>query len=216
MNETKQVAIVDDHTLFRKGLAALIGSFPDYRVTIEAGNGEDFIAQLKNNSLPDVVLLDISMPGMDGFATCQWIKDHYPEMKVLALSTMDADTAIIRMIRSGAKGYILKDADLAELKRAFSDLFSMGFFYNDLVSRKIMKSAREVADEQSALLRLNQNELTFLKLACSEKTYQEIAAEMYKSEKTIDGYRADVFSKLNVGSRVGMVMYAIKNNLVQL
>lgn len=216
MNEAKQVAIVDDHTLFRKGLAALIGSFPDYQVTIEAGNGEEFIAQLKNNNLPDVVLLDISMPGMDGFATCQWIRDHYPDMKVLALSTMDADTAIIRMIRSGAKGYILKDADLAELKRAFSDLFSMGFFYNDLVSRKIMKSAKEVADEQSALLRLNQNELTFLKLACSEKTYQEIAAEMFKSEKTIDGYRADVFSKLNVGSRVGMVMYAIKNNLVQL
>ena len=216
MNETKQVAIVDDHTLFRKGLAALIGSFPDYQVTIEAGNGEEFIAQLKNNKLPDVVLLDISMPGMDGFATCQWIRDHYPEMKVLALSTMDADTAIIRMIRSGAKGYILKDADLAELKRAFSDLFSMGFFYNDLVSRKIMKSAKEVAGEQSALLRLNQNELAFLKLACSEKTYQEIAAEMFKSEKTIDGYRADVFSKLNVGSRVGMVMYAIKNNLVQL
>lgn len=216
MNETKQVAIVDDHTLFRKGLAALIGSFPDYQVTIEAGNGEEFIGQLKNNKLPDVVLLDISMPGMDGFATCQWIRDHYPDMKVLALSTMDADTAIIRMIRSGAKGYILKDADLAELKRAFSDLFSMGFFYNDLVSRKIMKSVKEVADEQSALLRLNQNELTFLKLACSEKTYQEIAAEMFKSEKTIDGYRADVFSKLNVGSRVGMVMYAIKNNLVQL
>lgn len=216
MNEAKQVAIVDDHTLFRKGLAALIGSFPDYQVTLEAGNGEEFIAQLKNNKLPDVVLLDISMPGMDGFATCQWIRDHYPDMKVLALSTMDADTAIIRMIRSGAKGYILKDADLAELKRAFSDLFSMGFFYNDLVSRKIMKSAKEVADEQSALLRLNQNELTFLKLACSEKTYQEIAAEMFKSEKTIDGYRADVFSKLNVGSRVGMVMYAIKNNLVQL
>src|SRR6476469_5930603 len=118
MNETKQVAIVDDHTLFRKGLAALIGSFPDHQVTIEAGNGEEFIAQLKNNKLPDVVLLDISMPGMDGFATCQWIRDHYPDMKVLALSTMDADTAIIRMIRSGAKGYILKDADLAELKRA--------------------------------------------------------------------------------------------------
>ena len=219
MSETKYVAIVDDHTLFRKGLSSLINVFPDYKVLFDAATGKDFIAQLKPKSLPDIVLLDISMPEMDGYATCEWIKNNYPEIKVLALSTMDSDTAIIKMIKCGAKGYVLKDADLSELKLAFSELMRVGFFYNDIVSRKVIHSIHQLADGNSnlnAFMSLSENELVFLKLACSEKTYQEIAAEMFKSEKTIDGYRAEVFRKLNVGSRVGMVMYAIKNGVVSL
>lgn len=219
MSDMISVAIVDDHTLFRKGLALLIGVFPNYKVIIEAANGKEFIEALNAADLPDIVLLDISMPEMDGFATCEWIKNNHPQVKVLALSTMDSDTAIIKMIRCGAKGYILKDADLAELKLAFSELLSVGFFYNDIVSRKVMRSINQIVDETSDLngfMRLNENELTFLKLACSEKTYQAIAAEMFKSEKTIDGYRAEIFKKLNVNSRVGMVLYALKNGYVNL
>lgn len=219
MSETKYVAIVDDHTLFRKGLSSLINVFPNYKVLFDASTGKDFIAQLKPHSLPDIVLMDISMPEMDGYATCEWLKNNYPEVKVLALSTMDSDTAIIKMIKCGAKGYILKDADLSELKLAFSELLSVGFFYNDIVSRKVIRSIKELVDDKSelnAFIKLNENELTFLKLACSENTYQEIAAAMFKSEKTIDGYRADVFKKLNVTNRVGMVLYAIKNGIVTL
>ena len=219
MSDTKYVAIVDDHTLFRKGLSSLISVFPGYKVLFEAATGKDFIAQLKPKNLPDIVLMDISMPEMDGFITCEWLKNNYPEVKVLALSTMDSDTSIIRMIKCGAKGYVLKDADLSELKLAFSELFRVGFFYNDIISRKVMHSLSQIVDDKSSLngiMRLNDNELNFLKLACSEKTYQEIAAEMFKSEKTIDGYRAEVFHKLNVSSRVGMVMYAIKNGVVTL
>lgn len=217
MPDFKYIAIVDDHTLFRKGLSSLISVFPDYKVLFDASTGKDFIAQLKPNALPDIVLLDISMPEMDGYATCEWIKNNYPEIKVLALSTMDSDTAIIKMIKCGAKGYVLKDADLTELKLAFSELLAKGFFYNDIVSRKVIQSIHQFTDENNsvnAFQKLNENELVFLKLACSEKTYQEIAAEMFKSEKTIDGYRAEVFKKLNVSSRVGMVMYAIKNGAV--
>jgi DNA-binding NarL/FixJ family response regulator len=219
MSNTKYIAIVDDHTLFRKGLSALVNVFPNYEVLFEAASGKDFIAQLKPNKLPDIVLLDISMPEMDGYATCEWLKNNYPDIKVLALSTMDSDTAIIKMIKCGAKGYILKDADLSELKLAFSELLSVGFFYNDIVSRKVMNSIHQIVDDGSnmnSFMRLNENELTFLKLACSEKTYQEIAVEMFKSEKTIDGYRADLFRKLNVTSRVGLVMYAIKCGVVSL
>ncbi len=219
MNNTKYVAIVDDHTLFRKGLSSLINVFPNYKVLFDAATGKDFISQLKPQSLPDIVLMDISMPEMDGYATCEWLKNNYPEVKVLALSTMDSDTAIIKMIKCGAKGYVLKDADLSELKLAFSELMSVGFFYNDIISRKVIQSVHQLTDEKSGLnafSKLNENELNFLKLSCSEKTYQEIAAEMFKSEKTIDGYRADLFIKLNVTSRVGMVMYAIKNGLVKI
>ena len=219
MPDIKNVAIVDDHTLFRKGLSSLVNAFPDYRVLFDASTGKDFISRLTPKNLPDIVLLDISMPEMDGFATCEWLKNNYPEIKVLALSTMDSDTAIIKMIKCGAKGYVLKDADLSELKLAFSELMRVGFFYNDIVSRKVIQSINQLVDDKSELnsfMHLSENELVFLKLACSEKTYQHIATEMFKSEKTIDGYRAEVFRKLNVGSRVGMVMYAIKNGIVTL
>jgi DNA-binding NarL/FixJ family response regulator len=219
MLDKHNIAVVDDHTLFRKGLISLINVFPTFDVILEASNGKDFIQRLNPEQLPEIVLMDISMPEMDGYATCEWLKSHYPSIKVLALSTMDAETAIIKMIRSGAKGYIVKDADLSELKLAFSELLSIGFFYNELVSRKVIHSISRIVEDNdavTALQKLSDNELTFLRLSCSEKTYQEIANEMFKSEKTIDGYRAELFKKLNVSSRVGMVMYAIKNGIVLL
>ena len=219
MLDKHNIAVVDDHTLFRKGLISLINVFPNFEVILEASNGKDFIQKLNPEHLPEIVLMDISMPEMDGYATCEWLKSHYPAIKVLALSTMDAETAIIKMIRSGAKGYIVKDADLSELKLAFSELLSIGFFYNELVSRKVIHSISKIEEDNdavTALQKLSDNELNFLRLSCSEKTYQEIANEMFKSEKTIDGYRAELFKKLNVSSRVGMVMYAIKNGIVQL
>ncbi len=219
MLDKHNIAVVDDHTLFRKGLISLIKVFPNFDVILEASNGKDFIQRLNPEQLPEIVLMDISMPEMDGYATCEWLKSHYPSIKVLALSTMDAETAIIKMIRSGAKGYIVKDADLSELKLAFSELLSIGFFYNELVSRKVIHSISKIVEDNdavTALQKLSDNELTFLRLSCSEKTYQEIANEMFKSEKTIDGYRAELFKKLNVSSRVGMVMYAIKNGFVEL
>jgi DNA-binding NarL/FixJ family response regulator len=218
MSDTKYIAIVDDHTLFRKGLASLIAVFPDYKVLFDASTGKDFIAQLNPKKLPDIVLMDISMPEMDGFATCEWLKQNHPSVKVLALSTMDAETAIIKMIKCGAKGYVLKDADLSELKLAFSELVRVGFYYNDIVSKKVMQSLTQLVDDKSelsAFMNLNENELTFIKLACSEKTYQQIAKEMFKSEKTIDGYRADIFQKLNISSRVGLAMFAIKHGVVK-
>src|SRR5579875_4092592 len=110
MPDTKYIAIVDDHTMFRKGLVSLINFFPDYKVLFDAANGKDFINQLKPKHVPDIVLLDITMPEMDGYATADWIRVNHPEMKILALSTMDSETAIIKMIRHGAKGYLLKDA----------------------------------------------------------------------------------------------------------
>ncbi len=182
MSDIKQVAIVDDHTMFRKGLAALINLFPRYNVLCEASDGKAFIEKLDAGAVPDILLLDIAMPGMDGFVTAKYVTGHYPNIKILALSTMDADTVIIKMIRNGAKGYVLKDADPAELKQAFDDVLSLGYYYNDLVSRKIIQSVNQLADEDNNIgtfARLTDRELHFLQLACSEKTYAEIAREMF-------------------------------------
>lgn len=218
MNDTRYIAIVDDHTMFRKGLMALVNLFPGYQVLFDAVSGEECIRKLQEGAAPHILLLDIAMPVMDGYAVAGWVRDHYPETRILALSTMDAETAIIRMIKNGAKGYVLKDADPTELKLAFDEVLSLGYYYNDLVSRKIVRSVNLLADEKSdigSMARLSDRELAFLRLACSEKTYQEIAGEMFVSERTVDGYRDALFRKLNVCTRVGLVLYAIRNGIVQ-
>ncbi|HET6253335.1 MAG TPA: response regulator transcription factor [Puia sp.] len=214
----KQIAIVDDNMMFRKGLAALIGLFPGCELLFDAREGEDCIRQLKADMIPDILLMDIAMPGMDGYTATAWVRDHLPAVRVLALSTMDTEGSIIRMIRSGARGYLLKDADPAELKKAFDEVMSLGYYYNDVVSRKIMQTANLMADDSreiQTMARLSDRELTFLRLACSEKTYFEIAQEMHVSDRTVDGYRDALFKKLNVASRVGLVIYAVKNGIVR-
>lgn len=218
-NETRHIAIVDDHTMFRKGLISLINLFPGYKVLLDAANGQDFIKQLQSHKVPDILLLDIAMPEMDGYATAGWVKMHHPEIKILALSTMDAETAIIKMIKNGAKGYVLKDAEPAELKRAFDEVMSLGYFYNEQVSRKIIQSINQLAEQHgefATFAKLSERELSFLRLACSEKTYAEIGKEMFVSERTIDGYRDSLFKKLNITTRVGLVLFAIKNGIVKI
>lgn len=215
MPDTKFVALVDDHTMFRKGLAVLINLFPNYKVSMDVANGKEFIDQLDKERLPDIVLLDIHMPVMDGYATSAWIKNNHPGIKVLALSTMDSDATIIKMIHQGARGYILKDADPKELQVAFEEILAKGYYYNELITRKVMQSIHDTGTESSGgLVRLTDRELEFLKHACSEKNYQQIAGEMFVSERTVDGYRESLFKKFNVTNRVGLVLYAIKNKLV--
>jgi len=219
MNDEKNIAIVDDHTMFRKGLCSLINIFPGYGVTLDAANGNDLIRQLDPAALPDILLLDIAMPGMDGFSLAAWLKDHYPEIRILALSTMESELTIIRMIKAGARGYLLKDAEPAELRRAFDDVIDLGYYFNELVSRKLLQETALLGEEGSAGsggLRLSDRELLFLRLACSEKTYYEIAKEMFVSERTVDGYRDSLFRKLKVSSRVGLVLYAIKNRIISI
>ncbi|QEH42963.1 response regulator transcription factor [Chitinophaga sp. XS-30] len=219
MPDTRYIAIVDDHTMFRKGLAALINLFPRHEVLFEASDGREMIERLKYQRLPDIILLDVTMPGMDGYETADWLRTHHPDIHVLALSTMESEIAIIKMVRHGAKGYILKDAEPDELKLAFSEVCAKGFFFNDLITRKVMQSITQLVNENSPLntfVKLSQRELDFIRKACSEKSYQEIAKEMFVSERTVDGYREALFRKLNVSTRVGLVMYAVKNNLVVL
>ena len=217
MSDVKYVTLVDDHTMFRKGLSVLINLFPQYKVLMDVGNGREFIDQLQPDRLPDIVLLDIHMPVMDGYATAAWLHANHPDIKVLALSTMDSDTTIIKMIHQGARGYILKDADPNELQVAFSEILAKGYYYNELLTRKVIQSFHTAGtDTANALPRLTDREMEFLKHACSEKNYQQIAGDMFVSERTVDGYRESLFKKFNVTNRVGLVLYAIKNQLVQL
>ncbi|HEY4062523.1 MAG TPA: response regulator transcription factor [Puia sp.] len=211
------VALVDDHVLLRNGLARLIVSFGEYEVLLEARSGKDFIRQLPSVRVPDLVLLDINMPEMDGYETACWLRRHYPEIKVLALSMYDTDNSIVRMLKNGVKGYILKDSEPAELKIALESIIHKGFYYSEMVTGKLIHTINTIDEPQyhaGHLLRLNERELEFMKLVCTEWTYKEIADQMYLSPRTIDGYRDTLFEKLNVRTRVGLVMYAIRNGIV--
>ncbi|HEY0273143.1 MAG TPA: response regulator transcription factor [Chitinophaga sp.] len=216
--DTIRVALVDDHQLFREGLAELIRGFQHYEVMMEAENGQDFIARLQGRSAPDIVLLDINMKGMDGYDTAAWLREHCPETRVLALSMYENEQAVIRMLRLGVKGYVLKDIKKQELQQALTSLVQKGYYYTELVTGKLIHAINHLDDLQpstslGALAALNPRELEFLKLVCSELTYKDIAARMNVSVHTVDGYRDALFEKLQVKSRVGLVLYAIRNKI---
>ena len=216
-NNQITIARADDHTLFRKGLCTLIELFPRYKVLFDVSNGKEFIEKIAQFGPPQIALLDISMPEMDGFQTAALLKENYPEVKILALTTMDAESCIIKMIKHGARGYVMKYADPDELKLAFEEVMSIGYYYNDIITRKVMNAIHLIdgnPDEAATLAKTTPREMEFLQLACSEKNYHRIAEEMFVSERTVDGYRDSLFKKFNVSSRVGLILYAIKNSLV--
>lgn len=211
-----KVALADDHQLFRKGIAELINSFSHYFVLFEASNGIELQKLLHPANLPDIIIMDVNMPGMDGFQTMQWLYDHYPDIPVLALSMLDDEKTIVRMLKNGVKGYLLKDAHPNELHEAMDALIKKGFFYSDLVTGRLIHSLNDdkESDRLSQLSKLSEREIDFLKLCCSELPYKEIAAQMFISPRTADGYREKLFEKLDIKSRVGLALFAIKNRIV--
>ncbi|GAA3993297.1 response regulator transcription factor [Mucilaginibacter dorajii] len=206
------IAIVDDHTLFRNGVAALMKEFKGLTVVFEANNGEHMQQLLPKNTLPDVVLMDLNMPVMDGYAATTWLKKHHPQIKVLALSMYEDDKAVIKMIKCGAAGYVLKGADPREVFNAIKTVYEKGVFINELVSGKLIRSVANQQTEPS----FSKNEIEFLKLSCSELTYKEIADKLCVSPRTVDNYRESLFLKLNLKSRTGLVLYAIQNQVITL
>jgi len=209
-----KVVLADDHVLLRQGLANLIDGFGNYKVAFQADNGRDFIEKLARDAKPDIVLMDINMPLMDGYETSLWLKENAPGIRVLALSMYDDEISIIRMFRAGVKGYVLKDCEPAELRHALDVVMDRGFYYSDLVTGVFMHSVTRAQDDpMGKAIDLNSREVGFLKLCCSEMTYKEIASEMNLSPRTIDGYRDDLCAKLGVKTRIGLVMYAIRNGI---
>ncbi|RPD96025.1 DNA-binding response regulator [Aureibaculum marinum] len=206
------IAIVDDHLLFAQSLKSLINTFDDFEVIHHALNGKIFIDDLKNKTeLPKIVLMDLNMPIMDGLETTKYLNKHYPNIKILALSMDDDENSILKMIKNGAKGYLLKDIHPNILKEALYGLINEGYYHSKMVSDTLVHSLHPSAEKKINLL---DRELEFLKLASTEMTYKEIADVMHLSPKTIDGYREQLFKKLEVKNRIGLVVYALKNNLV--
>ncbi len=209
------VGLVDDHQLFLKSLRLMLESFKEYDVVIEALHGEDLKNKLNNSrTIPDLMLIDVNMPVMDGIATSKWLTEHYPAMKLIALSMNDTDTAIIDMIKAGCCAYLLKDTHPTELEKALKEVVTKGYYNADVSNinfrRLLLKST-----EAPAII-LTEKEKQFLSYACSELTYKQVAAEMNLSERTIDGYREALFAKFQVQSRVGLCLEALRKGFVKL
>jgi len=214
------LALVDDHTLFRKGLISLIEMVgKDYSILFEASNGIDLQKKLNPQQQPDLILMDINMPGMDGFSSVQWLNDNFPLIHILVVSMIEKEEPIIKMLKLGVKGYLCKDVEPEVLAEALHAILNKGFYYTDFITGKLVHSLKnDKGDDmkKNTLNSMSSQEKIFLQLACSELTYNEIAAKMFLSPKTIDGYRNSLFEKLQVKSRVGLVLFAVKHGLVEL
>jgi DNA-binding NarL/FixJ family response regulator len=184
----------------------------------EADDGLEMQQQLHNAPvLPDIIVMDINMKRLDGFGAVEWLSRHFPEIRVLVVSMIESEESVLRMIKLGVKGYLGKDVEPIVMGNALESIHKNGFYYTDLITGKLVHSLRSTETKghfSSSLEDLSEREFEFLKLACTEMTYQEIAARMYLSPKTIDGYRISLFERFGVKTRVGLAIYAIRNKLV--
>jgi len=214
MNNTKthNVVIVDDHLLFAGSLEKLIHSFSGFKVLYHAKNGKDLQQKIKDEvEKPEIILLDINMPVMNGHETVIWLSEHHPDIKVLALSMEDDEEVILKMLCNGAKGYLLKDIHPDKLIEALNEVIDKGYYHSEKVAATLLHSLHN--DQKINAPVFKDNEIIFMILACSEMTYKEIAEKMNLSPKTIDGYRQELFNKLHIKNRVGLVLYALKNDI---
>ena len=210
-----KLAIVDDQLLFRKGLIALIKSYEELDVVIEASNGQELLDKLKKRKV-DLVITDLEMPVMDGIEVTEKIRQKYPEMKVLALTMHDDDSFVVHLIEKGANGYLLKDYDIELVVDAVYAVMENGYYFNDRVSKAmvkgLIKSKKIIPSFNRA--QLTSREISVIELICKEHTNKEIAAKLFVSPRTIDGHREHIMQKIGAKNVAGIIMFAVKHDLV--
>ncbi len=211
---TNSIAIVDDHILIAKAITGIIENFKQFNVLYECENGKVLIEKLQvKKNIPDIVLLDISMPIMDGFATAAYLRDNHPEILVMALSMQDDEQSLIKMVKAGAKGYLLKNVHPTELEKALDALIKNGSYFPEWAASKVFMSLRKPANNKDNFA-ITDREKEFLQYSTSEMSYKEIAEKMFCSPRTVESYRDSLFEKLDLKSRVGLAVFAIKNGYV--
>jgi DNA-binding NarL/FixJ family response regulator len=211
-----RVALADDHVLLRNALANLINGFGDCRVVHQCNTGKELIEAVRNGNIPDVVLLDLNMPGMNGFETAAWLQEHHPHVLILMLTMYDSELSMIRLLQAGVRGFLKKDIHPDELKFAIRSVMESGYYYSNHSTGKLFNLFRRNKEEGTNLQKalLSEQELVFLKHACSDMTYKEVAQLMGLNPRAVDSLRDQLFIKLDVKSRVGLAMLAIRHGLV--
>lgn len=227
INPRIRIGIADDHAMFRKGLIKLLD--PDkYELLFDVESGQKVVEQLDAGRCPppDIMIMDIEMRGMNGYETVAWLRAHHPEVKVLVVSMVDQEEAVVRMMKLGVKGYLSKEMEPEDLHAALQSISRKNYYYTDFVTNKLVHSLQNESGPKEARSEflhghalwdsLNSKQKDFVRYACTEMIYEEIAERMCVSPKTVDGYRDAVFERFEVKSRVGLVLYAVKNKLVSI
>ena len=205
------VVVVDDHNLLSQAIGGLVDSFENFKVLYTCRNGKELVKRLDHpDDVPELVLMDVNMPILNGIETTEYLKKNFPRIKVLALSIEEDEAVILKMLRAGARGYLLKDVKKIELYNALLEVLEKGFYHTNTVTKILVDSLTEDKEKET---QLKDREIEFIRLACTEKTYKEIADIMHLSPKTIEGYRNNIFEKLHLRNRTGLVIYAIKNKI---
>ncbi len=216
MNKIK-VAIADDYKIFRDGLKVGMSSDENLEVVLEADNGEDLLKGMKDTEV-DVILMDLKMPIMDGIQATKEVKKTYPATKVLAVTMYDDDKFIIHLMENGANGYLLKNAESEEIRKAIYAIHENGYYFNDVVNKALLKRLVLKGNLKPSFnndVDFTERELEVLKLICEEKTAAEIGKEIFLSPRSVEGIRQRLIEKVGVRNTAGLVMFAIKKGIVE-
>ena len=211
----RKVIIVDDHTLFRNGLRILLNTLEDYQVVAEAANGRQFL-DLLENSVPDLVLLDINMPVMDGIEAATIAQKLYPDLKIITLSMYGEEDYYYKMVNAGVKGFVLKNSDIKEVKTALDVVYDGGSFFSSELLQNLVNSLKSSSKSKESHAELSEREMEILILICQGLSNQEIGDKLFISKRTVDKHRANILEKSESKNTAQLVVYAIKNKLVEL
>lgn len=210
-----KVGLVDDHELFLRSVGLMLSSFEKYTVVVEALNGIDLQEKIaKCKTLPEVMLIDVNMPKMNGYETAKWLRKNYPDIKLVALSMNDSDKTIIEMLKAGCCAYLLKDTHPDDLEKALQEVHEKGYYNGDATNINFRRLL--ITEKENEELEITPQQRNFIQLCSTDLTYRQIASQMKVSENTVDGYREKLFKRLNVQSRVGLVLEGIKRHLIDI
>lgn len=211
-----KVAIADDHKIFRKGVVLSLRPFANIRFVQEAENGEDLLQHLLSSE-PDVVLMDLRMPVKDGIETTKYLSKQYPHIHVIILSMFEDERFVYHLMENGAHGYLLKNAEPQEIRKAIMDVHEKGYYLNNFVNRILLKRAhakQKTAPSLAHDISITPKEQEVLKLICMEFTAQEIAQKMEISPRTVEAIKDRLMERFGSKNTAGLVFFAVKNNLV--
>ncbi len=214
-NNIRKIIVVDDHTLFRNGLRILLNNLPNYQVVAEAANGQEFI-DLLHQTPADLVLLDIDMPVMDGIEAAKLALKKVPDLKIITLSMYGEEDYYYKMVDAGVKGFVLKNSDMNEVKNALETVFEGGNYFSSELLQTLVNSLRSSSKTKEPQAELSERETEILILICQGFSNQEIADQLFISKRTVDKHRANILEKSQCKNTAQLVMYAIKNQLVEI
>ena len=215
-----KLALCDDHNLFRVGMATILGQVHDFELILEASNGQDLIDKIPRKT-PDVVLLDLQMPVMDGTTTADYMRENHPLIKIVVLTMHDEDRMVLHLLEKGVSGYLLKDAEAGEVEKAIRKVMDEGVYLNEFVSKAMLRkmtnktnTTKPTSTFYNSKILLSDREKEVLVLICEGLSTNEISDKIFLSPRTVEGHRLRILEKTGTKNTAGMVAYAFKNNLV--